>query len=455
MYFLGRLGDIKFLAAGGLANSIYYICCQGVVIGLAGSIDTLCGQAYGLGNYYMMGIYMNRGCIIFMILIIPFLLLMLFSNPILHLLAFDHNIIDLTANYLQALIPALIFFSQYEALNRFLQAQKQFSVPMVLTWVMLVVHPFICYYIAFYLQLGMIGIPYAISLTQIIQFILLIAIISVFKIGERDSWFFMNKNVFIITGWSLFIKLSIYSALILCFDWWACELLVIEASHLGILQLARYIIVSTNYNIIFEIPCGISMVVAPFVAICIGRLDVARAKAYTKSALIINFILVSIVAILIILFRNQISGFFTQDTVVLESMSVPMIISAINLFPDSIQTILSGVIRGLGQQQVILLPNFIMYYPILQPLAIILAFTFDFKIIGFLVAFTITITVALFYYIYILLSLNWDQIANQAYLRVQDEEENLVLDWRHTTTQTCLQSQEMEENLLLILSTRS
>ena len=69
MYFLGRLGDRKFLAAGGLANSIYYVICQGVVIGMVGSIDTNCEQAYGLGNYYLMRIYMNRGCIMTYILI--------------------------------------------------------------------------------------------------------------------------------------------------------------------------------------------------------------------------------------------------------------------------------------------------------------------------------------------------------------------------------------------------
>ena len=239
IYFLGQLEDKKYIAAGGLANSLYILLFFTLIEGLAGSIDTLCGQSYGSGNYYMVGIYMNRGRIIYFILTIPSIILMIFSQSILTSLSVDDKIASLTAEYLQVLIPAVLFATQYQVVKRYLQAQIIFILPMIIALINFLIYPFLCYLLAFYLRLGMLGIAYATSIANGFQLILITASIYIFNIGARESRFFIGREVFAMSEWVSFIKLSFSSAGVLCLEWWATEVLLILASNLGTTQLAQ------------------------------------------------------------------------------------------------------------------------------------------------------------------------------------------------------------------------
>lgn len=58
-----RLGA-QALASGLMANALYNITGLSMMMGLACGMETLCGQAFGAGNYRQVGIVLQRGIIV-------------------------------------------------------------------------------------------------------------------------------------------------------------------------------------------------------------------------------------------------------------------------------------------------------------------------------------------------------------------------------------------------------
>ena len=64
LFFSGRLGEVE-LAAGTLAISFINVSGTSMFIGLASAVETLCSQAFGAGNYRLVGVVLQRGvCIL-------------------------------------------------------------------------------------------------------------------------------------------------------------------------------------------------------------------------------------------------------------------------------------------------------------------------------------------------------------------------------------------------------
>ncbi|KAL2944789.1 Protein DETOXIFICATION 33, partial [Bienertia sinuspersici] len=89
--FSGRVGDLE-LAAFAVENSViaglafglmvYHI----VVLGMGSALETLCGQAFGVGKFRMLGIYMQRSWIILLTIACLITPLYIFCAPVLQLL---------------------------------------------------------------------------------------------------------------------------------------------------------------------------------------------------------------------------------------------------------------------------------------------------------------------------------------------------------------------------------
>ncbi|KAF3446980.1 hypothetical protein FNV43_RR12160 [Rhamnella rubrinervis] len=61
--FAGHLSDLD-LAAISVATTVIISISFGFLLGMASVLETLCGQSYGAKQYHMLGIYMQRSCIV-------------------------------------------------------------------------------------------------------------------------------------------------------------------------------------------------------------------------------------------------------------------------------------------------------------------------------------------------------------------------------------------------------
>ncbi|CAL9114228.1 unnamed protein product [Musa textilis] len=61
--FAGHLGDLE-LASISIANTVVVGFSFGLMLGMASALETLCGQAFGAKKYRMLGVYLQRSCIV-------------------------------------------------------------------------------------------------------------------------------------------------------------------------------------------------------------------------------------------------------------------------------------------------------------------------------------------------------------------------------------------------------
>lgn len=87
--FAGHLGEESIMAGVGMANMYVNIFCMSLMMGLNGTLNTFVSQAYGFGDYWMCGVYLNRGRIVMTLLYIPLFVLFLFTEKTFNLLGFD------------------------------------------------------------------------------------------------------------------------------------------------------------------------------------------------------------------------------------------------------------------------------------------------------------------------------------------------------------------------------
>ena len=132
------------------------------------------------------------------------------------------------------------------------------------------------------------------------------------------------------------------------------------------------------------------------------NVDVQSAKLYTKVGLQLNLIILEFISAIYILFRGYIPYIFTDQEDVIHSAHVLLIIKGILMFPDGFQGAAGRIIRGLGEQYSATIGAFISYYPIMQPCAILLAFSCGLEVEGLWIAGIIGSISNTLYYSYII-----------------------------------------------------
>jgi len=126
-------------------------------LGMASALETLCGQAYGAKQYYMLGVYMQRSWIVLFICCIFLLPIYLFATPVLRLLGQPEDLAVLSGQVSMWMIPLHFGFAFQFPLNRFLQSQLKTA---AIAWVSLfafLVHVFVSWLFVFKFQFGVIG----------------------------------------------------------------------------------------------------------------------------------------------------------------------------------------------------------------------------------------------------------------------------------------------------------
>ena len=90
---------------------------------MAVALDTLCGQAFGAGQYHLLSIYKQRAMVLLTLTCIPIVVVWANARQVLVLLGQDHAIAAVAGEYARWLIPSLALYVPLQCQVRFLQAQ--------------------------------------------------------------------------------------------------------------------------------------------------------------------------------------------------------------------------------------------------------------------------------------------------------------------------------------------
>ena len=98
---------------------------------MGSALETLCGQAYGAKQYNMMGVYLQRSCIILFFVAILLLPTYIFATPTLKLLGQAYDIAELSRAVSIWFIPQHFSFVFMFPIQRYLQSQLK---NMIIAW---------------------------------------------------------------------------------------------------------------------------------------------------------------------------------------------------------------------------------------------------------------------------------------------------------------------------------
>jgi MATE family multidrug resistance protein len=176
-------------------------------MGLATALDTLCSQAFtGSGNPHLVGIHLQRGIILSIIIFCPISVTWWYSKDLLLYLNIDPELSSLCNLYLKYLLIGAVPYIVFENLKKFLQSQEIMNAS---TYILILIFPIniaLNYTLVNHptIGLGFIGAPLAVSISNWLMMIFGICYTAFVK--GNECWGGFSIQAFY--EWGQFLKLG-------------------------------------------------------------------------------------------------------------------------------------------------------------------------------------------------------------------------------------------------------
>ncbi|XP_010696043.1 protein DETOXIFICATION 19-like isoform X2 [Beta vulgaris subsp. vulgaris] len=358
--FAGHLGQLQ-LAGANLANSWATVTGFAFMVGLSGSLETLCGQGFGAKLYEMLGIYLQTSCIVSLSFSIIISIIWWFTEPILLLLHQSPNVSKEAAIYMRFLIPGIFAYGILQNILRFLQTQSVVLPLVILSIVSLLLHCGLSYLLVHCTSLGYNGAALATSMSFWLSVIILLIYVSNAKKFEH-TWRGLSKESFSYVFINM--KLALPSAAMVCLEYWAFEILVLLAGLMPNSERNTSLIamcVNTE-AIAYMSAYGLSAAASTRVSNELGAGKVNEAKHAMGVTLKLSILLAAIVLLALGLGHNIWAGLFSGSATIIKAYASMTFLLSISTFLDTVQGILSGVCRGIGWQHLAMYINLGTFY---------------------------------------------------------------------------------------------
>ncbi|KAI6696347.1 hypothetical protein NL676_016466 [Syzygium grande] len=347
--FVGHIGDVE-LSAVAISLSVIGTFSFGFMLGMGSAVETLCGQAYGAGQVYLLGIYMQRSWIILSVTCIAFLPVYIYATPILKILGQQDEIADLAGEFTLQIIPQLFSLAINFPTQKFLQAQSKVSALAWIGFVALITHIGLLWLFISVFKWGTTGAAVAYDITN--WGIAVAQVIYVFWFC-KEGWNGLSWSAFR-DIWA-FVRLSLASAVMLCVEIWYMMSMIILTGHLDNAVIAvGSLSICMNFNgweaMLF---IGINAAISVRVSNELG-LRHPRAAKYSVYVTVFQSLLIGLIfMVAILLTRDHFSIIFTSSKKLQEAVSHLAYLLAVTMVLNSVQPVISGVAVGGGWQALV------------------------------------------------------------------------------------------------------
>ncbi|KAF3443464.1 hypothetical protein FNV43_RR13146 [Rhamnella rubrinervis] len=344
-----------------------------ITSGMAGGLETLCGQAFGAEQYQKLGTYTLTAIISLILICPPLCILWMFMEKFLTLLGQDALISSQAQSYSMWLIPALFASAILKPLTRYFQSQS-LILPMLLTsFVILLFHIPSCWIFIYKLELGSHGAAIAFSLSTWLNVILLGFYVR-YSTALESTRIAFSKDVFL--GIAEFFRFGVPSAVMVCLKWWSCELLTLLSGLLPNPKLETTVlsICLTISTLHFTIAYGFGAAASTRVSNELGAGNPQAARVAVLVAMLLAVIEAVIVSTTLFCCRHVLGYAYSNEKQVVDYIAVMTPLICLSVFMDSLQAVLSGVARGSGWQHIGAYINVGAFYLIGLPLGAVLGF---------------------------------------------------------------------------------
>ncbi|KMT08175.1 hypothetical protein BVRB_6g142980 [Beta vulgaris subsp. vulgaris] len=372
LMMVGHLGAL-YLSSTALAVSLAAVTGFSLLLGMAGALETISGQAYGAQQYQKLGTQTYTAIFSLSLFSIPLCIIWIYMGNILVFIGQDPSIAHEAGRFMTYLTPTLFAYAVFQPLLRYFQSQS-LVVPMVVSSVAtLCLHIPLCWALVFKSGLGNLGGAVAMSLSNWLSAIFLALYM---KLSPSCAPTRSPLSMEIFHGIGEFLRFAIPSASMICLEWWSFELLILLSGFLTNPELETSVlsVCLTTISTLFSIPYGISAAASTRIAneLGAGNPQAARIAACGVSVLgVANGLVVSSV----LFATRKVFGYcFSNDKEVVDYVTTMAPLVCVNILLDSTQAVLSGVARGCGWQHIGSLVNLAAFYLVGIPVAAVLGF---------------------------------------------------------------------------------
>ncbi|RCV33204.1 hypothetical protein SETIT_7G064200v2 [Setaria italica] len=409
LMFVGHLGELA-LSSASMATSFASVTGFSLLLGMASSLDTLCGQAFGAKQHHLLGIYKQRAILVLTLVSIGLAVVWWYTGKILLLFGQDPEIAAGAGSYIRWMIPALFVYGPLQCHFRFLQAQNIVLPVMLSSGVTAVSHVLVCWLLVYKIGLGYKGAALACAISYLINVSILSIYVRLAPACENTRRGF-SKEAF--HGIPTFLRLAVPSALMVCLEWWSFEILVILSGLLPNPKLATSVlsILLNTSTLAFMIPFGLSAAISTRVSNELGAGRPQAARLATRVVMVLAIAIGILVGLAMVLVRNLWGYAYSNEAEVVKHISKMMPILAVSFLFDCLQCVLSGIARGCGWQKIGACVNLGAYYMIGIPAAFCLAFLDHLGVMGLLLGMICALVVQMLLLLAITLCSNWEKEA--------------------------------------------
>ncbi|XVF70318.1 hypothetical protein PTKIN_Ptkin11bG0152100 [Pterospermum kingtungense] len=360
---VGHLGQLS-LSSVAIATSLTNVTGFSLLSGMAGGLETLCGQAYGSQQYKKLGVYTYSAIISLILVCPPICILWVFMDKLLPLVGQDTLISHKARQYSLWLIPGLFASAILKPLTRYLQMQS-LILPMLLSaFLILCFHVPVCWTLVFKLDLGDLGAAIAFSLSTWLNVILL---------GFTSSIpLLVRKLALHCPEMLLLVFLSFFASVLLQLQWFG----LLPNPKLETSVLSICLTISTLH---FTVPYGFGAATSTRVSNELGAGNPEIARKAVKVGMSMATTEAIIVSTALFFSRYIVGYAYSNEKPVVTHVAAIAPLLCISLVTDSIQVVLSGVAKGCGWQYIGACVNLGAFYLIGLPVGIILGFVAHLK----------------------------------------------------------------------------
>nr|CAB3467986.1 unnamed protein product [Digitaria exilis] len=367
--YVGHLGELP-LAGASMANSFATVTGLSLLLGTASALDTLCGQAFGARQYYLLGIYKQRAMFLLTLVSVPLAVIWFYTGEILLFFGQDPDIAAEAGTFARWMIPALFAYALLQCHVRFLQTQNIVLPVMASAGAAAACHLVVCWVLVYGLGMGSKGA----ALSNAISYWVNVAILAVYvRVSSscKETWIGFSMEAF--HDALSFFRLGIPSALMVCLEMWSFELIVLLSGLLPNPKLETSVLLNTA-AFVWMIPFGLGSAISTRVS---NELGAGRPQAARLAVRVVVFLAVSeglVIGLILVCFRYIWGHAYSNVEEVVTYVAKMMMVIAVSNFFDGIQCVLSGVARGCGWQKIGACINLGAYYIVGIPSAYLIAF---------------------------------------------------------------------------------
>ncbi|KAF3447413.1 hypothetical protein FNV43_RR12599 [Rhamnella rubrinervis] len=393
------VGHVDELSLSGVSIASSYTSVTGfsVLFGLAGALETLCGQAYGAEQYEKLGIYTYTSIISLTLVCLPISLLWLFTDKLLILIGQDPSISDVAHKYSIYLIPNLFSYATLQSLIRYFQTQGLILPMLYSSLTTLCFHVPLCWALVFKLKLKIAGAALAINLSYLVNLILLGFYVKCSTACQKSRAKF-SMDVF--SSMKEFFRFAIPSATMVCLEWWSYEVLILLSGLLPNPKVETSVL-SICFSITYLhyfIPYGFGATASTRVSNELGAGHPKAAKLAVWVVIVMAILEMVTVSVTLFLCRHILGYAFSSETEIVDRVADMSPFISLSIIMDGLQAVLSGVARGTGWQSMGTYINLGAYYLVGTPVGAVLAFVLQLRGKGLWIGLVVgsTVQAALF-----------------------------------------------------------